>query len=122
MFCIYTCLSDLWFLIMQKLNESKTEICLFHSNDKPPIQIMLQDVCITSKKTMNVHGVILDSKLTWNAHIASAITKAKKALFALRLLKRFFNFHVMRTLLDSYFYSTLYYNSEYGLPLNSTLI
>ena len=58
---------------------------------------------------MNVLGVIFDSRLTWNAHIASAITKAKKALFALRLLKRFFNKQEMRTLLDSNFYSVLYY-------------
>ena len=86
------------------VNESKTEICLFHRNDKPTIQVRIQNVTITSKKSMNVLGVIFDSKLTWNAHVASAITKAKKALFAIRSLRKFFNNSEMRTLLDTNFY------------------
>ena len=49
------------------VNESKTKVCLFHGNDQPLIQIRLQDVLITSKKSMNVLGVIFDSKLTWNS-------------------------------------------------------
>ena len=68
------------------VNESKTEICLFHTNDQPQIRIKLQDSIVLSKKSMNVLGVIFDSKLTWSIHIANAIGKAKKALFALRLL------------------------------------
>ena len=60
---------------------------------------------------MNVLGVIFDSKLTWSTHTANAINKAKKALFALRLIKRFFTESEMRTLLDANFYSVLYYNS-----------
>ena len=72
------------------VNESKTEICLFHRHDKLPIQIKIQNITVTSKKSMNVLGVIFDSKLIWNIHIASAIAKSKKALFALRLLKKFF--------------------------------
>ena len=100
------------------VNESKTEICLFHRHDKPLIQIKIQNVTVTSKKSMNVLGVIFDSKLTWNAHIASAIAKAKKALFALRSLKKFFNNHEMRTLLDTNFYSILYYNAVIWLTPN----
>ena len=71
------------------VNESKTEICLFHKNDQPPISISLQGVNVTSSKSMNVLGVIFDAKLNWQLHIANAITKARKALFALRLLKNF---------------------------------
>ena len=93
------------------VNESKTEICLFHTNDQPQIRIKLQDSIVLSKKSMNVLGVIFDSKLTWSIHIANAIGKAKKALFALRLIKRFFTKAEMRTLLDSNFYSVLFYNS-----------
>ena len=83
---------------------------------------MLSEV-ITSKKTINVLGVVFDSKLNWDAHVASAIRKAKKSLFALRLLKKFFNQTDMRTLLDSNFYSILYYNSVIWLTpsLNSSL-
>ena len=60
---------------------------------------------------MNVLGVTFDSKLNWSSHIAKAIAKAKKALYGLRLLRKYFNKDQMRTLLDSYFYSVLYYNS-----------
>ena len=91
--------------------ESKTEVCLFHKNDQPKITITLQNVRIESKKEMNVLGVIFDSKLNWSAHVSTAITKAKKSLYALRLLRKFFNDQEMRMLLDSYFYSILYYNA-----------
>ena len=60
---------------------------------------------------MNVLGVMFDSKLNWNHHISMCINKAKKALFALRLIKKYFTQTEMRTLLDTYFYSVLYYNS-----------
>ena len=53
---------------------------------------------------MNVLGVIFDSKLNWGPHLANAICKSRKALFALRLLRKIFNYQEMRLLLDSYFY------------------
>ena len=56
-------------------------------------------------------GVTFDSKLNWGHHISNCINKAKKSLFTLRLLRKFFNPLEMRTLLDSYFYSVLYYNA-----------
>ena len=60
---------------------------------------------------MNVLGVIFDIKLNWQLQTNNSINKAKKALFALRLLRKFFNVEEMRSLLDSNFYSILYYNS-----------
>ena len=54
---------------------------------------------------MNVLGVIFDAKLTWSNHVALAISKAKRKLYGLRLLKRFFTQTEMKSLLDSYFYS-----------------
>ena len=104
--------------LRQIVNESKTEICLFHRHDKPIIQLRIQDVIVKSRKSINVLGVIFDSKLSWNVHIASAIVKAKKALCALRLLRKFFDGPEMRTLLDSNFYSVLYYNSVIWLTPN----
>ena len=96
-------------------NESKTEVCLFHNDDKPLIEINVLGVKITSTKSMNVLGVTFDSKLTWHIHVANAIAKAKKSLFALRLLKRYFNNKDMRLLLDSHVYSVLYYNANVWL-------
>ena len=100
------------------VNEGKTELCLFHKNDKPPITIRVSNTLVTSKKQINVLGVLFDSKLNWNSHVAQAISKAKKSLFALRLLKRHFNNDQMRILLDSNFYSVMYYNSVVWLTPN----
>ena len=47
--------------------------------------------------------------------ILLSLSKAKKALFALRLLRPFFDKTKMRTLLDSNFYSILYYNASIWL-------
>ena len=97
------------------VNESKAEICLFHRNDTPTVTVTLNGTPIKSKKSMNVLGLHFDSKLNWKIHIASAISKAKKSLFAIKQLKKYFNSNEMRTLLDSYFYSVLYYNSNIWL-------
>ena len=95
--------------------QGKTEICVFHNNDPPTVSIRVDNIPVKSKKSINVLGVIFDCKLNWNDQIANAICKARKSLFALRLLKKYFNFNEMRSLLDSYFYSVLYYNSELWL-------
>ena len=71
-----------------------------------------------SKKSMNVLGVVFDSKLNWSTHVAKAIVKAKKALIAQKLIKRFFSISEMRTLLDANFYSILYYNAVVWLTLS----
>jgi hypothetical protein len=60
------------------VNESKTEACLFHTQEQPPVEFKLQGVKIKTKKSMNVLGVIFDSKLNWQLHVATAITKAKR--------------------------------------------
>ena len=41
------------------VNESKTEICLFHSHDQPQIKIKLQGQVVLSKNSMNVLGADL---------------------------------------------------------------
>ena len=84
---------------------------MFHKNDQPKITIKLQNVLIQSKKEIIVLGFTFDCKLNWNTHIANSISKAKKALFALRLICKCFNRDEMRTLLDSNCYSILYYNA-----------
>ena len=48
-----------------KVNDTKTEICLFHRNDQLPIQITVNNVTLVSTLQMKVLGVIFDSKLKW---------------------------------------------------------
>ena len=90
-------------------------MCLFHTNDQPLIEITLLGVKINSLKSINVLGVVFDCKLNWQIHVAKAISNAKKALYALRLLKKYFTNFEMRILLDAHFYSILYYNASIWL-------
>ena len=94
------------------VNEAKTELCLFHRQDQPQISINLFNSLINSKNTINVLGVLFDSKLQWSAQVSKTILKANKALCAVRLIKKYFNGDELRTLLTSNFFSVLYYNSE----------
>ena len=64
---------------------------------------------------MNVLGVTFDSKMNWQIQVSNAIAKAQKALYTLKLIRKFFSHKEMRTLLDSYFYSVLYYNASIWL-------
>ena len=98
-----------------KVNPAKTEICLFHKSDTTPIIIETPTSQITSKQTINVLGVIFDTKLQWSPQVANSIKKANSALNAIRLIKKFFNFTELLQLLTSNFYSTLYYNAEIWL-------
>ena len=95
-----------------KVNESKTELCLFYRKDTPPVEITINNVIIRSMQNMNVLGVIFDSKLTWSKHISTQINKANKALHAIKMIRKYFSQSELLTLLTSNFYSILYYNSE----------
>ena len=97
------------------VNESKTEVCLFHKNDQRKIKIKVFGTEIASKNFINVLGITFDSKMNWSIQVANAISKAKKSLYALRQIRPYFSNKQMRTLLDSYFYSTLYYNASVWL-------
>ena len=61
---------------------------------------------------MNVLGVSFDSKLNWQIQIQNSITKAKKALNAIKLIRNFFTKNELLTLITANYYSVLYYNSE----------
>ena len=95
-----------------KVNEQKTDLCLFYKRDVAPISIVLSGQVISSNKTINVLGVIFDSKLQWSDHIALTIKKSFNALNAIKLIKKFFTPKELLQLITSNFYSILFYNSE----------
>ena len=101
-----------------RVNESKTELCLFHRNDTRSISISIQDQQIFSKKSMNVLGVTFDSKLNWCEQVSNSIKKSNKALYALRMIKPYLTAPVMKSILVSNYYSILYYNAEIWLTNN----
>jgi hypothetical protein len=88
-----------------KVNESKTEVCLFHRMDHPPIVIKNGDCTTKTRKSMNVLGVIFDSKLQWSLQVANSINKSKAALHAIKLIKGFFSPSELLTLITSNYHS-----------------
>ena len=98
-----------------KVNEAKTEVCLYHRNDQPPINVRINNVNVTSKKSMNVLGITFDSKLNWGEQTANAIKKANRSLQAIKIISKYFNKSELSTMLKSNFFSILYYNSEIWL-------
>ena len=106
-----------------KVNESKTDLCLFHRGDTTPISITLNGATLISNRTKNILGVIFDLKLTWADHISHAVKRSIKALNAIRIIKRFFTKKELLSLVTSNFYSILYYNSEiWHLPTLKTTL
>ena len=95
-----------------KVNESKTEICLFHRLDCRQVCLNINQTIITSLPSMNVLGVSFDSKLNWSCHINTCVKKARNALHAIKLIKPYFTPKELSQLVTSNFYSILYYNSE----------
>jgi hypothetical protein len=68
-----------------KVNNNKTELCLFYKNDTAPISITLDGVSIKSTKNIYVLSVLFDAKLSWAPHIYNTIAKASKSLNAINL-------------------------------------
>ena len=95
-----------------KVNEQKTDLCLFYIRDTAPVSIVLSGQVINSNKTINVLGVLFDSKLQWSDHIALTIKKSFFALNAIKLIYKFFTPKELLQLITSNFYSILFYNSE----------
>ena len=95
-----------------KVNEAKTEVCLFHRHDIGKVEINLNNCRIKSMNQMNVLGVIFDSKLNWTPQVNQTITKSKTALHAIRLIRPYFSAVELQQIITSNFYSILFYNSK----------
>ena len=94
------------------VNETKTELCLFHKANHNPRDITINNVNIRSKTTINVLGILFDSQMKWEPQVSQSINKARKALHGIKLIKKHFDKNELRQLLTSNYYSVLYYNSE----------
>ena len=98
-----------------KVNDGKTEMCLFYRKDTRPVSISINGHDIVSKSNMNVLGVHFDTKLNWQTHVQTAVTKSNKALQALRIIRKHFTKKELLALTISNYYSILFYNSEIWL-------
>ena len=70
-----------------KVNEEKTEMCLFYRNDIQPVTIAINTKLITSSNSMNLLGVIFDSKLNRQQQVEMATKKSQKAPQAIKLVR-----------------------------------
>ena len=71
-----------------KINEKKTELCLFYRNDHVPISLTINGTIIKSKPSINVLGVQFDSKLSWYDQVNKSINKAKKTLHGINIIRK----------------------------------
>ena len=76
-------------LINMVFNESKTSLCVFYKHDCTPLVIKLNGKFIISQTTMNVLGVIFDTKLQWAPQVADCVSRSLNALNVIKLIKKF---------------------------------
>ena len=107
--------SDWLTSIGMKVNETKTEICIFHKKDVQHIIMDIRGLQIEVKNSIKVLGVIFDTKMNWNNQARNAMNKANKAKQALSLIRKYFTEEEMIKLATAYFYSTLYYGAKIWL-------
>ena len=98
-----------------KVNEEKTEICMFYKKDYHCNDIELNGHKIIIKKNIRILGVMFDSKLTWAEHVSYAMAKANKAKQGLKLIRKYFTAEETLKLSTAYFYSKLYFGAKIWL-------
>ena len=97
------------------MNLQKTELCIFHRYDTGTGQISVNNVFIKSGKSLNVLGVVFDSRLEWSFQVDKSIIEARKATQAIRIIKNHFLSNELLNLVTSYVYSRLYYAAQVWL-------
>lgn len=95
-----------------KVNEAKTELCIFHRCNNTEGILKIDNTEISSKKVINVLGMTFDSKLNWSQQVSRAIKSSNTSLQAIRMIRKYFTTSEIKTLLTSNYFSKLYYGSE----------
>ena len=93
------------------LNCNKTHFLQLLTKNKKevPIQIMSSNSLITNLNSTKFLGLTIDSTLSWKDHVVELTSKLNKACFAIRTIKTFMSFNVLRTIYFSYFHTLLSY-------------
>ncbi len=95
-----------------KVNEKKTELCIFHRNGNTEGSLLIYNTLITSKNEINILGITFDSKLQWSSQVSRAIRGANTSLQAIKLIRKYFTTPEIVQLLTLSFYSKFYYGSK----------
>ena len=73
-----------------KVNDDKTELCLFHGTYQGHVSVRVNEVNINSKSSMNVPGEISHYKFHWNEQVANTTNKTLRALHCVKQIKLYF--------------------------------
>jgi hypothetical protein len=76
------------------------------------VNLKIGENIITTKKSLNVLGVIFDSKLQMSDHVANALLKSSHSLNALKIIRKYFTTKELIALVTSNYFSILLYYSE----------
>ena len=86
-----------------KVNELKSELCLFSKRDYALVTLNINGFEIKSKITIKFLRVFFYSKLMWQPQIENVIKRASKAKHAISLIKKYFKRNELNNLLTLYF-------------------
>ena len=73
-----------------KVNNLKTDLCLFYHSDTLPVEIEINGFMVKSNTKMNVNGIIFNLKLQWGPQIENAVKKSNKLKHAIMIIKKYF--------------------------------
>ena len=107
-----------------KMNLKKTKYMLFANRNAKiyDINIQISNTIIERTEEERFLGIIMDSKLNWNAHRQKLASKLSRNVGILRKLKGIVPLNVIKLLYNSFIQSHLYYcPSVWGLGPKSSL-
>ena len=106
----------IWLIVNRlSLNIDKTNFVIFHPFNKPlkqKITLKMHRNAISEKNHVKYLGIMIDSTLTWRAHIDNVSSKMSRAIGLLYKIRPFVNIKLLRTLYYSLVYPYLIYAIE----------
>jgi hypothetical protein len=100
-----------WFRTNQlAANPSKFQMIVLGESSLLPFNICVENVTITSTKTVELLGVSIDSKLTFSSYISSLCHKASNRIRSLNRIRPYLNQDQSRLLFNSFILSLFYYS------------
>lgn len=101
------------------VNLKKTEFIVFENNKQNNYEIDILGEKIKNKNSVNVLGILFDSKLNWSNHIEKVISTSKKDCFMLKKLGPFFLPEELSKIMTAMIFSKFYYGAVIWLnPFN----
>jgi len=93
------------------VNNSKTELVLFHKDTKS-VDVVLDDgTQLSSTHKLKALGVWIDNRLKWNVHIEELKRKVTRIISGLKIIRRKLSFKQTLNVVTAQVFSILYYAS-----------